>query len=392
MSRRRKRRGGGIFGGILILAMVGLLFWNEGRSVSRLDTLADGRDRVVEADAEAPNRQLNGELVHLTGSAEPQGQLTDSAFGLTVTALRLDREVEMFQWDEVRRGSGESARYELRRIWSHRVIYSSEFRESSAQNPSTMIYAGGSQYAQTRLGRYALSTALLGGMAGDEPLPIATLDSLPLVTSGQFRRSGDWLYTGDPSGPEIGDHRVRFTVIQPQTVSVLARQSPGTDYPTLEPFVTEAGGTIAMIEPGVLSAAALFALAEERNAALTWGIRVGGTLGMAIGWSLALGTLARMVPVFGGLARGLARLAAVVLAVTLSALVIAAGWFAYRPVTSLVVIGGAALTIIVLTRILARQGRASPSASQMAQPNYAPVSPPPFLDQPPPPPPPEGRL
>ncbi len=381
---RGNSRGGGLFGLLLVVGMIGLLFWNEGRSVSRLDTIAEGRDEVVAVDAARVDPGNNGALVHVTGRAEPLEPVSDPVFGLTVPALKLVRTVEMYQWRETRRTRDDQTYYEYDRVWSEEPISSSGFHRSGYTNPGRMTWRSETFYAPTRLGDFRIGRPLLERLGGGESVT-PQQGALPPQARYTFQLDGDTLHSGWPDNPQIGDYRVRFSEVPAQTVTVLARQSDGT----LLPWTADVtGGTLAMIEPGDLTAAQMFDLAVSRNTMLTWGIRLGGTFGMFLGFAMALGSIAAWVPIFRNVARGIATLISAVLAVAISVVVIAIGWFWYRPVLSLVLIGGAVAAVIGLRMFLRRREPAQPPP----QPAYAgaPPPPPPGASMPPPPPPPGG--
>jgi len=386
---RGSRRGGGLFGLLLVVGMIVLLFWNEGRSVTRLDTIAAGRDRVVTADAGQVDPRNEGGLVHVVGRAEPLEPITDSTFGLTASALKLERTVEMYQWRETRRTRDDQTYYEYDRVWSERPISSSGFHRSGYDNPGTMLWRSRTFYAPVRLDDFRIGQPLLERLGGGERIAPPPPQAQPPQIRANFREVGDTLYTGRPNDPQVGDYRVRFTEVPAQTVTVLARQSNGTLLPYT---VEETGGTLAMIEPGDLTPAAMFDLAVSRNTMMTWGIRLGGTFGMFLGFAMALGSIAAWVPIFRNVARGIATLISAVLAVAISVVVIAIGWFWYRPVFSLVLIGAAIAALIGL-RVFLRRREPAQAPPQPAYAGGPPPAPPPAgsANMPPPPPPPRSE-
>ena len=94
--------GGIIIGIILILVSLGVLWWNEGRAVKTARSLEEGGGAVVSVAADKVDAQNEGKLVHLTGLATTDEILADPVFGISDKAIRLDRDVEMYQWHEKR--------------------------------------------------------------------------------------------------------------------------------------------------------------------------------------------------------------------------------------------------------------------------------------------------
>jgi hypothetical protein len=153
--------GGIIFGFILLLIGVGLLFWNEGRAVHTALSLKEGAKKVVEAKAEAIDPALEGKLIHVTGPIVVRTPPRDSDFGVTAAGVRLERKVEMYQWKETsnsrnqkKLGGGEETvtTYSYTREWADKPIQSNSFKQPSGHyNPPLPIHAQ-TFPAQARLG------------------------------------------------------------------------------------------------------------------------------------------------------------------------------------------------------------------------------------------------
>ena len=139
-----------LFGGILFLIAFPLQFWNEGRAVRRIKTLAEGRGAVI-ADVAIDNVDggNEGKLVHMIGQATAEGSLADSKFSVVAdNALKLKRRVEMYQRHEdvdkkTRKKTGGGTEttktYSYYQDWSEEPIDSSRFHrqnEVGSGNPS----------------------------------------------------------------------------------------------------------------------------------------------------------------------------------------------------------------------------------------------------------------
>jgi hypothetical protein len=367
----RNRRGGGVIGLILVLGAAGALFWNEGRSAQRLDALAEGRAAVATVDPGRADPAYEGRLVHLVGPAEALETVRDSTFGVDVTALRLDRIAHMYQWDEDRRTNDGRTTYSYDRVWSSSLIDSRRFHRSGYDNPSQMEYRSRQWTAPVRLGGFRIDAALIAEMEADRPLAVRPGD-LPQGV-GPFQAGDEWLYTGTPGSPQVGDQRIRFVTVPEQTVSLVALQSGGG----LAPYTAGNGEVLALIEAGQLSAAELFSLAEWRNTLKTWAIRAGGAFAMFLGFALAMTSLTRWLPVFRDLATGAAMMVSALLAGSLSLIVVAVGWLVYRPVMAVGLLVGGAVLAVGLPMVLKRGRRAETGPA---------MPPPPPAEAPPPPP------
>ena len=89
---------GVLTGGVIFLAAIPLLFWNEGRAVKTAKALEEGEAACVALPtADSIDPQYEGKLVHLTGNAVTQDTLTDGFFpGISLKAIELSRRVEYY--------------------------------------------------------------------------------------------------------------------------------------------------------------------------------------------------------------------------------------------------------------------------------------------------------
>src|SRR5580693_6549847 len=89
---------GVLLGLVLFAISFPLLWWNEGRAVQTARSLEEGASSVVSVTSLDPSNE--GKLVHYTGDAVTTETLADPELGVSAVALRLQRNVEMYQWQE----------------------------------------------------------------------------------------------------------------------------------------------------------------------------------------------------------------------------------------------------------------------------------------------------
>lgn len=353
---------GVIFGCVLFAVAFPLLFWNEGRAVTRYKTLKEGGGAVVSVTSERVDAANAGKLVHVTGKAVTDATLRDSDFGVSAQALKLKRVVEMYQWDETKEskthkklgGGTETVNtYNYAKKWSGSVISSSDFKKPSGhENPGAFPYESTQQAAdKVTFGAFTLSPSLVGMISNFEPLTIGsdTLQPEPLPNKAKLQGNGFYIGT-DPANPQVGDTRVKFEVARPAEVSVIAKQTGDT----FEPYVAKAGGSIELLQMGIQSSAAMIQKAQESNAMLTWILRLVGFVVMLIGLGLVfkpLSVLADIVPIFGSIVGFGTGLLAFLLASILSLLTIAIAWVVYRPLL------GVALLVVAVGLTVAIAGK-----------------------------------
>jgi hypothetical protein len=166
-----------LFGLILLVGSSVLLFWNEGRAVQTERSLAEGRGLVVTVEPARVDPANEGKLVHVKAVAP----LRDPEFRVAVTALRLIRTVEMYQWKEEEHtqrhttlGGGEdtSTTYSYQLTWNGSRIDSSHFRWPEGHDNPQM------RYTRTT---YTARDATLGAFRPGEP-------ALRLLPANQMAR------------------------------------------------------------------------------------------------------------------------------------------------------------------------------------------------------------
>lgn len=390
---------GVIFGLLLLVVAFPLLWWNEGRAVHRAQTLEQGRGKVVSILAEDLTPDAEGKLVHISGKAETDAVLRDPVFGVTAQALRLDREVQMYQWDEETytetrtKLGGEKetvTRYEYVKRWAAEPIDSSRFRQPGGHDNPSMPYRDHTEWADdVSVGAYQLNARQIRRLDRTEPLPVSSdiLGALPADLRGRAAMHGPGLYIGtDPGLPRVGDLKVRFAQAPPALITIVAQQA-GRSF---QPFQLKKG-SIDELRYGSLTADEVFTAAEQENIVLTWILRGAGFLLMAIGLGTLFAPLAvigDVIPILGSIMRFGIGIFSGVLAFALSLATIAVAWIAYRPLFGIGLLA-VAIGSVILVRQLSGRKEPTPAAAgpRPGPPPAATGAPPP----PPPPPPPPAR-
>lgn len=362
----------GIFFGFLLLILAfPLIFWNEGKAVKRAKALNEGAGMVVTIEPTQIDAANNSRLVHLSGFAATDAVLKDSQLGIGINALRLSRSVEMYQWreresrtEEKNLGGSTDTKitYSYEQEWSNRLIRSADFKVPAGhQNPTSMAYEDNAWVAErAELGAFELSRPLLAQLGGLRSLAV-TPDMLNENLREQFQFVDDLLYRGkNPEAPAIGDLRIRYSVLEPQTVSLVARQINNG----FEPYTTTNGEEILFVRTGAHSADALFTAAHEANVLRTWILRAASVAMMFIGLGMIfkpLSVLADVVPLFGNIVGMGTTLVAFLLALILASVTIAIAWIVFRPLLGLALLALAGLGVYLLARRRSQLKAASPS-------------------------------
>ncbi|MGI6497144.1 MAG: TMEM43 family protein [Kiritimatiellia bacterium] len=356
-----------LFGLLLFVLGFPLLFWNEGRAVKTARRLSEGAGAVASVPADAIEPANEGRLVHVSGMASVDGAIADDAFGVSARAIRLDRQVEIFQWVEhaetrvEREGDAEKkiTTYTYSREWCDAPVDSSRFKEEGHENSTTPAFGHAQWLAPAvKLGAFSLSPSNIRRIGGARPfalpqdyaLPGALVDAgaqvvgnavlVPVAPPPQAAPSTN----GAPAAgaaprsvaatPEIGDLRVTFRVIDPHEISLVGKQAGNR----FEPWTGKDGKSLSLQCDGIADAATMFAAAQSAGKNVAWLLRLAGFLLMFVGLRMVfrpLAVLVDVIPVVRALVSGGVALAAFVLALACALVTISIAWIAYRPLLAI---------------------------------------------------------
>lgn len=353
---------GVIIGIVLIFACVWGLAWNEGNAIKVEKGLNEGAGLVVEAAASPIDPAKDQQLVHVVGDVAVTAPLTDGQFGVTATGVRLDRQVEMYQWQEesksetrTKLGGGEETvtTYTYTKVWSATPIDSSGFQtQAGHENPAMTLEASTVYATDATLGDFQLDENVLSQMDGAQALPLGTEQAEAIqAAAGQGRTltvANNQIYIGaNPQTPVVGDTRVTYQVTPAAETSIVARQN-GDGF---LPYRTRNGTEILMVASGDTPAADMFQSAQDANTFMAWAIRVGGVILLMVGFGLILaplGVLADVLPLAGSIVRMGTGLIGFVLGLLVGTVTIAIAWFAFRPIlTAIILLIGGAIAFVV---------------------------------------------
>ncbi|XP_067090170.1 transmembrane protein 43 [Osmerus mordax] len=368
LERLSDTAGGMVVGVIVFFLSFYVLFTNEGRALQTAKSLEEGLSLVVSLNPfSSPADHNNNHLVHLSAPLRTSQPLHDPNYRVAVQAVKLKRQVEMYQWveyqeskDIVEDGETKSeTTYTYNTEWKSDLINSRNFdKEIGHINPSAMAVESVTVVAPNVLvGPLSLSKGFVDQIENFQTL---SLKGLPHSDTDNFLTiDEDYFYhTQNPRQPEVGDVRVSFSYAglsgegsypgPAQTVSVVGMQK-GVN---LMPFKTQAGDTLEILYLQELSAQEVFEKQHQHNSMVTWGLRAAGWALMFLGVSLTVRivhTLVDWVPVLRELVSLGLKLFALCVSCSFSLLTIAAGWLFYRPLVA-VALAAAALVPIFMAR------------------------------------------
>ncbi|MBN9070967.1 MAG: TMEM43 family protein [Rhizobiales bacterium] len=370
---------GALLGLLLIVVMVVLLFWNEGRAVQTARSLAEGAGIVVDVPAAPVDAANEGRLVHVSGDVATPHRPADETFGISAEGVRLERRAEMFQWkessetrtqDKLGGGQESTTTYSYSKAWDDSPVDSSRFKQPAGhENPPMEIVAKDFQVPEAGLGAFQLSPRVVSMIPAGKELAVSPdqTAAIDAAYSGNKRVtvSEGRIYLGfNSTAPAVGDYRISYRLAPLGPVSIVARQA-ATGF---DDYQTEAGDALLMVATGTVPAEKMFKDAETANMVVTWLLRVVGLVFLCVGFSLTmlpLQAVAMVLPPVGRLIGAGTGLVGTVLGIVVGAGTIALAWFWYRPLLALGIIAAGLAIALLLGRIGGRRARmaASPAAA-----------------------------
>lgn len=244
---------GALIGLILFFCAVVILWVNEAQYAKKIEIAKFIRTNVINVNAANISKLNNGKLIHTSDYARTSETLSDNIVNIPL-AISLIRNVEMYQWKEIKRpktenlGGGKSRKYTeyiYNNVWSKELINSNNFvHKELHENPAGFpIETTRINAKNVNLGAYKLS---------DEE--IAKLDNtsklMGLPYNDKYRIYNGFYFSGlDFDSPSIGDIKISYhTILSNTPVSVIAKQNGRK----LEPYKTK-NFTIDIIEEGTKS-------------------------------------------------------------------------------------------------------------------------------------------
>ena len=412
-SRLGKSFGGIVTGIILIAAATFLLYWNEGRTVKTGGAIGEAQMNTVQMkDISKVAPSFDGKLVHATGRADTKDMLRDPVFGVGKVAVKLDRNVEYYQWRESSRtekrtkvGGGEETvtTYTYQKVWTGSPIDSNNFKDPDYIGINEVL--AGFQDEQwvaptVSFGAYMLPGFLKNGIGGAQPLQVELTDQqkqeiaktisvsrrylrMPgAVAPGALGEAADAaaqaisgavfddnkreirreayvhaqsnvVYIGaDPNSPHVGDVRVTFTETPPADVSIVAKIVGST----FDQFTASNGYKFSRLDMGTVNPETMFQDAKTENTVMAWILRVVGIILVMAGIRMVLAplsVLADVIPILGTIVGAGTGIVAFLLGLAWSLLVIAIAWIRFRPLLA----GGLIAAVVGLLALLYIKGR-----------------------------------
>ena len=396
---------GGAFKGVLIGLIIFIIgfpvLWNNEHDAVR-NTNALNELQKVTIDVGKPEIQAEneGKPVFMTGPAATQDVLTDPIFGISENAIRLSREVEIYQYVEQQHsetkkkmggGTETVTTYTYEPAWVQAPIDSNTFENPDARttcrNVGIMRFQDDElMAANVSFGAFKFGPEIIAKIGGSKGYTLAPDFQLPqqlkvlgariegeyvivpytapatttanaidqavnaVAGAGDANAAGQAIANAVVPQPvtQIGDLRVKFAITKPHDVSLIAVQKGDT----FTDYTAKNGKKQFLFRDGTHTATDLFEAKAASNKMKRWFFRAIGFILMYIGMGMVfrpLSVLADVIPFIGTIVGKGTSFVAFIIAAICSLVTIAIAWIAYRPILaiSLLVVAGACVFLFI---------------------------------------------
>ncbi len=358
---------------VLLVAAIVLLWWNEGRAVKVSKMLKAAETECVDvASVDSVDPALEGKLIHATAVAKTDEVLTDPDYGLSVNAIRLERDVEYYQWvehsssetkDKIGGGQETTTTYTYSKEWVSGPVDSGSFKDPDYQGSNyvrTTVPENTVTAQKVDFGAYVLPQAMVGA------IPAGTAVNVPdSVANGvDIFVQGNTVYYGEnPQTPAVGDVRVSFSEADGGVASILGQVKGNT----FESFKHKNGKSLMVLRMGEHSQEEMFESEKASNKFILWLVRILGVILMISALRMMFDILVailKVLPFLGNIAQVGVNLVTSVVGFILSLVVIMIAWVAYRPLLAVAL----AVVIVALVCFLISKSKKAPAAADAAAP------------------------
>ncbi len=353
----------GIVTGFLMIGLaIGLLWWNEGRTVEQADALGEMyRDITTLADTKY-NAKYEDKPVLIQGNVKPTTRLKDPQFKVYSDGLILRKNVKMYQWQEktttkteekIGGGTETITTYSYVKEWSSTAINSSSFHHyQNHQNP-LMTYKSEIFSTDAKMGDYNIDKNIIGHITTDKEFKGLSKMKRRVGVAKNYK---SFLYLGyNPKQPRIGDMKITYSY----TPSGIYSFAGKLEQKSITKYNTKNGKSFLFVREGKVDADIIFKSEQSANVTLAWILRGVGFIVMFIGFTMIMGplsALANVLPFLGSIVSGVTGVVAGALTFILGSIVISIAWFSVRPMLSLSIIGIGVVIGLVLGKFGKRRG------------------------------------
>ena len=369
-SSNSSNKKGGLFAGVLVgllMVIIGtvLLWWNEGNNVRNIKTTDEIEKSVVEITPEDDPAEFAGQLVAVGGKFVVEDvSLSDTSFGVNVHTAALSRVVEIYQWEEDSDTDDDGdTHYTYKKVWHEGLIDSSDFARSGYDNPTSVAYESGSEFAENVvLGNFHLSSTQIQKMTTSKALSASEAKKIPK----KYSVEGNYVTNSeDLDHPQIGDVRISWRYNDWKEVSLIS-QVTGT---TFVSWTSAVGNKVNWVTEGTKTSAEMIEDMRNQDKILKWLLRLIGFILIFSGYMSFISPLTKLVgyiPFLGSVVNFTFTAIIFLLSLIQSLLVIIIAWFRFRPLLSIALLAIAAVVGVLIFMLKKKHPTAPPPQTTQA--------------------------
>jgi len=321
-------------------------------------TFQEGISDVISIPSDRIDAANENKLVHLTGEVYTEEVLADNITGFSLKAIKLERNVEMYQWEEeVKEEDGEYI-YKYYKDWDDEAVDSFCFHEYGYHNPSLPYSSNLQIVKEVKLGAFTINQSMIEKLDNFVPVTITEEDRKSLPSELKEKTTiykGKYYYIGsNPDKPIIGDIRISYKIVPAVTVSIIAMQKGNS----FQPYNTEDGDTIDLLKIGEYSYNDMFEINNLAGNIFVWLLRIAGFILMSTGLFVMiiniLPVLKKLIPSINRISTLLIFIFSSVFGFAISLLILALIWIFYQILigTVLFITGGITLLGLMIISVI----------------------------------------
>ena len=215
---------GVIISAVFILAgvMVITFFASDNKSIQ--STLSHAKKTGIEISAEEYDPLYDNEIVCVSGNVTLSEPMSDDETGFTASGIYMRREAEIYQWKEEVNSDEDGDTYTYEKKWVSKPIDSSRFKKRKYVNSdSKYIHSEDFYDYQAHVGAFLLPVEAVSDLALKEAKRVNIEQSGYKADLERFYIRDNFI-TSYSKMPEIGDIRIFYKVMSPETVTIVGRQ------------------------------------------------------------------------------------------------------------------------------------------------------------------------
>ncbi len=338
-----------LFGIILIVASIVLLWWNEWRTIDVATWLNETQKITVDGKTGSIDQSLENQIVYNSWNANTLETLTDSDFWIEINGIKLIKTVEMYQWKENIKenrkdnlwGSQTTTKeYTYNKIWSSKKLPSESYKKLWHTNPVDWKYTSNTLQAKdVRIWVLRLWNEFINKLNNKEPIKLTqeNLEGFKKISrNDSLKIQNNYIYYWKNllNNPSIGDIRVSFAKVKPADITVIWLQS----WDNLNSYITSHDTQVALLEYWIRTKQQMFQIAQEDNKVLAWVFRWIWLLLMFIGFNLLFGVLvalSKVIPMLWNVLGFWVSIIAFILTLIVWLWIIIIAWLFVRPFLSI---------------------------------------------------------